>query len=370
MPEKATPDGEEGAANLSRRKLKRIVHDPERSAAAIHLRYVRDEEPGIRRIRHGSAFRYEFEGKPLKDEPALARIRSLVLPPAWENVWICKDENGHLQATGLDTRGRKQYRYHPNWSALRSQTKFYQLYEFGLALPSIRACIDHDLARPGLPEAKVMAVAISIMQQTGIRIGSSAYERLYGSFGLSTLKDEHVRIKGSELRFSFRGKKGVFHELSLRSRRLARLVKQCRDIPGAELFQYFDNDGQCRHVDSGMINAYLKDISGGHFTAKDFRTWTGTLAALEAFREIGCSFSSATEGRRNINAALDAVAKQLGNTRTVCRKYYVHPGLLDLYESGKLAPYLKRCGDGQQGSGLSPTEEVLMCILKSSKPAG
>ncbi len=275
----------------------------------------------------------------------------------------------HLQATGIDTKGRKQYRYHPAWNALRSQTKFYHLYEFGKVLPAMRARMVHDLAQPGLPEEKVLAALVSIMQETGIRIGNSAYEKLNGSFGLSTLKDKHVKIAGSEVQFAFRGKKGVAQKLSLKSRRLAKIVKQCRDIPGEELFQYHDTDGNHYPVDSGMLNNYIKEISGGgHFTAKDFRTWTGTLAALQAFREIGCGFNSQTEAKRNVNTALDSVSKQLGNTRTVCRKYYVHPAILDLYECSKLDAFLKELDPLPEvrGDGLTKEEEVLMKILEKA----
>ncbi len=351
---------------LAKRNLKRLVQDPARSAEAVNLRYVADSEPGIRRIRKGKTFSYELNGSAVKDETQLARVRALVLPPAWEEVWICKETDGHLQATGIDTKGRKQYRYHPAWNALRSQTKFYHLYEFGKVLPAIRESLARDLTLPGLPERKVLSALVSIMQETGIRIGNSAYEKLYGSFGLSTLKDKHVRISGGEVKFSFVGKKGVAHKLSLKSKRLAKIVKQCRDIPGEELFQYNDADGKHYPVDSGMLNNYIKEISGGgHFTAKDFRTWTGTLAALQAFREIGCAFASDTEAKRNVNTALDTVSKQLGNTRTVCRKYYVHPAILNLYECNKLDAFLKEL-DAQpevKGDGLTKEEEVLMKIL-------
>ena len=350
---------------LPRGRLKKLVKDAAASADAMNLRYVSDTTPGIRRIRKGKTFAYELDGKPVKEEETLSRIQALVLPPAWEDVWICKDGTGHLQATGIDTRGRKQYRYHPAWSALRSHTKFSHLYELGKALPAIRDGIDRDLAKPGLPEEKVLAALASIMQQTGIRIGNSAYEKLYGSFGLSTLKDRHVRISGSELKFSFRGKKGVAQQLSLKSRRLANIVKKCRDIPGAELFQYVDSEGGTHAVDSGRLNAYIKDISGGDFTAKDFRTWTGTLTALQAFREIGCSVSSDAEVKRNIITALDVVSKYLGNTRVVCRKYYVHPAILELYTCNALEQYLKVL-DAQPdvpGNGLTQEEEVLMNIL-------
>jgi DNA topoisomerase I len=358
----------EAPERISRRRLKRIVADPAKSAEAANLRYVKDREQGIMRLRNGKDFSYELGGKKVEDEKTLARIRALVLPPAWEEVWICKDANGHLQATGVDVRGRKQYKYHAAWSALRSQTKFYHLYEFGKALPAIRACMGYDLARPGLPEEKVLAALVAIMQDTGIRIGNSEYEKLYGSHGLSTLKDRHVKISGTQVKFAFKGKKGVEHDLTLKSRRLARIVKQCRDIPGEELFQYTDSDGKHHPIDSGMVNSYIKQISGGGFTAKDFRTWTGTLTALQAFREIGCAFNSQTEAKRNINSALDRVSIHLGNTRTVCKKYYVHPAILDLYECSKLEGYLKKLDAEPEvkGDGLTKEEEVLMKILGQS----
>ncbi len=356
---------ESGGKKLKRNALRKLTHDAAASAEAVNLRYVKAGEPGISRVRSGSGFSYRLDGKPVRDKVTLKRIRALVLPPAWNEVWICKDADGHMQATGVDQRGRKQYRYHAAWNELRSQTKFFQLYELGKALPAIRERVSADLAKPGLPEEKVLAALVSIMQETGIRIGSSAYEKLYGSFGLSTLKDKHVKISGASIRFSFRGKKGVAQELSLKSRRLASIVRRCREIPGDELFQYLDAEGQRRSIDSGRVNGYIKEISGGHFTAKDFRTWTGSLAALQAFREIGCDAAGATETRRNINTALDAVSRHLGNTRTVCRKYYVHPAILELYECNRLEAALKRL-DAEpelEGDGLSKEEEVLMQII-------
>lgn len=362
------PKSEKPQPKLPRRRLRKLITDSEASAEAANLRYVSDGERGILRIRKGNTFSYELNGSEVKDEKTVERIKSLVLPPAWEEVWICKDANGHLQATGIDVKGRKQYRYHPAWSALRSQTKFYHLYELGKALPAIRACLANHLALPGLPEEKVLAAVVSIMQETGIRIGNGAYEKLYGSFGLSTLKDKHVRINGSEVSFAFRGKKGVSQKLSLRSRKLAGIVRKCRDIPGAELFQYVDAEGGHHPIDSGRVNTYIKEISGGHFTAKDFRTWTGTLTALAAFREIGCAYGTQTESKQKVNTALDKVAAHLGNTRTVCRKYYVHPAILDHFECGKLEQLLQKF-DAQPddaANSLSKDEEVLMKILEKA----
>lgn len=344
--------------------MKTLFDDAQKSAAAINLTYVTDSQPGIVRSRKGDKFVYLQDGKIVKDPALLQRIKSLVIPPAWQQVWICSKDNGHLQATGLDTKNRKQYRYHPLWNSLRNHTKFFHLYDFGKALPGIRAQLQKDLARHGLPQEKVLATIVSVMQCTCIRIGNSMYEKLYGSFGLTTLKDKHVTINGSQLKFTFIGKKGVHQDISLKSRKLANLVKQCRDIPGQELFQYFDEKGNRHPVDSGMVNNYIKEISGGNFTAKDFRTWAGTLHALEAFKELG-NAETATETKRRIVAALDMVAKQLGNTRTVCKKYYVHPSIIDHYTNKTISRYIDMIGgmDCSNDASLSAEEQVLMKIL-------
>ena len=344
---------------LSRRKLKSIGGDIVKSAEAIDLMYVTDGDEGIRRVRKGKGFTYKLGRKTVTDAAILHRIRSLVLPPAWEEVWICTEANGHLQATGYDVKHRKQYRYHPDWHALRSHTKFYHLYEFGKVLPNIRERLAHDLAQHGLPQEKVLATVVSIMQQTGIRIGNGEYEKLYGSFGLSTLKDKHVTIKGGNVQFSFKGKKGVYQNIALHSRKLAAIVKNCRDIPGKELFQYYDAEGKRHAIDSGMVNAYIKEISKGSFTAKDFRTWTGTVQALLAFKALGCC-EGVTEVKKRVVNMLDTVAAVLGNTRTVCKKYYVHPGLIDLYECQGLEKYLKQL---DEGSTAETAETVLMQVL-------
>lgn len=343
-----------------------MVADTAKSAAAIDLVYVTDTVPGITRKRRGRSFTYYLSGRKISSETELARIRRLVIPPAWEKVWICAAANGHLQATGIDAMGRKQYKYHASWTQVRNHTKFYHLLELGNALPRIRERLEQDLARPGLPMEKVLAVIVSVMQETGIRIGNGAYQKLYGSYGLSTLKDQHVTFKGSEVRFAFKGKKGVAQDLTLKSRKLARLIRQCRDIPGKELFQYYDSEGHRRPVDSGMVNNYIRDISGGNFTAKDFRTWTGTIQALLAFRDLGCA-DTVTETKQKIIAALDTVSVQLGNTRAVCKKYYVHPDLLRLYECRDLEKHLKdleKRPDDFAASHMHPEEQVLMTILK------
>jgi DNA topoisomerase I len=342
-------------------RLRSIADSPEKCARAVRLFYVSDAEPGIQRVRHGKTFRYTFKGKPVKDPATLHRIRALVLPPAWKNVWICARANGHLQATGLDARNRKQYRYHTSWSAVRSLTKFYRLSEFGNTVCEMRARLKKDLSLSGLPQNKVLAIVVSLMDCTGARPGSSAYEKLYGSFGLTTLKDSHVKVEGSDITFCFKGKKGVTQKIGLRNQRLARLVRQCKEIPGKELFQYYDKDGMRRCIDSGMVNQYLREISGKEFTAKDFRTWAGTVRALCAFRQCGRA-ETITAARKNIVTVLDDVARHLGNTRTVCKKYYVHPLVIQLYEQGKLHSILETHKDPKHDL-LQPEEVVLLKIL-------
>ena len=354
---------------LSRRKLKSITSDNKKSAKAAELVYVSDQDEGIRREKKGDAFIYLYKGEEVEEE-TMWRVKRLVLPPAWENVWICPDPSGHLQATGIDARGRKQYKYHPLWTQLRNHTKFFNLHDLGLALPAIRQKLQKDLGRQGLPQEKVLAAVISLMQCTCIRIGNSAYEKLYGSFGLTTLKDRHVSIEGNKLSFAFKGKKGVMHNVTLKSRKLAKIVQHCKDIPGKELFQYIDEKGNRKEIDSGMVNNYIKEVSGGNFTAKDLRTWAGSLEALRAFKEIG-EAETETAAKRNINTALDMVAKQLGNTRAVCRKYYVHPTIIDLYSNRQLTKYLKKIDHDECliEPHLFAEEKVLMKILENSGAA-
>lgn len=350
---------------VKKRELKKAMQDPVASARAVSLVYVNSTDEGIVRKRSGKGFTYHFRNKTIKDKKTLDRIRSLVIPPAWEEVWICTTAAGHLQATGKDIRGRKQYKYHPLWNELRSKTKFYRLLELGKVLPIIRKQVEKDLALPGLPKEKVLAVVISLMEKTGIRTGNEFYEKLYGSFGVTTLKDKHASIKGSLLKFCFRGKKGVEHTVSLKSKKLARIVQQCRDIPGKALFQYIDEDGQRQTIESGMVNEYIRNIAEGEFTAKDLRTWCGSVIALVALKEIG-NGESKKEAAAKLNEMFDKVSSQLGNTRTVCKKYYVHPVLPELYEAGKLEKWLKQIRTAKKtNSGLSPEENVFMKILSS-----
>jgi len=343
----------------------KIHRDHKRAAAAASLRYVNDTMPGIQRRKKGTGFSYTDETGPVRDQATLQRIRKLAIPPAWTNVWICPHENGHVQATGYDVRGRKQYKYHAQWNTIRNQTKFHHLYEFGKALPALRLRIERDICEPALSKEKVLATVVSLMERTFIRVGNNAYEKMYGSYGLTTLKDGHVNISGATLKFSFKGKKGIYHAVTLKSKRLARIVKACRDIPGKELFQYLNDEGVRCSIDSGMINNYIKEASGDDFSAKDFRTWAGTLAMLNALKAMGDV--TPAETKKYILQALDEVSAKLGNTRAVCRKYYVHPQIIALYEENRLQKYLSQLEDIEACDGLTdltPDEKVLMRILR------
>lgn len=352
--------------DLSHKQFLRIDKDYERAAAVVDLVYVRDTLPGISRRPSKNGFLYFYKGKQLTDPDCLARIKKLAIPPAWNNVWICYTPNGHIQATGMDVRGRKQYRYHTLWNKVRSETKFHRLYEFGKALPALRMKLEQDISLRDLCERKVLAAVILLMERTYIRVGNYGYEKMNGSYGLTTLKDKHVVIKSGEMNFSFKGKKGVYHDISLKNKKLAKIVKECRDIPGKELFQYYAEDGTRRSVDSGRVNEYIKEASGMDFSAKDFRLWAGSLNILRSFKSMGEALTQ-TMCKQNILMALDQVSQKLGNTRTVCRKYYVHPGLIRLYEENNLQKYLKELDvleEPDHKSGLAKEEKVLMKILK------
>jgi DNA topoisomerase I len=352
----------------ARGKTKIKIPESFKSAGKEDLMYITDAGEGIRRVRKGKKFEYYFKGKKITDTEELIRIKSLVIPPAWRNVWICRYSNGHLQATGIDLKNRKQYRYHPLWDAMRNEAKFYRMREFGKILPAIRKKIQKGLSLPGLPSEKVLAAVVSLMERTNIRVGNHMYEKLYGSFGITTLKDKHVKFKGEEVQFSFKGKKGVFHKITLRNKKLAAIVKKCRDIPGKELFQYYTSDRRHKVIDSGMVNEYIREISGKNFSAKDFRTWTGTVHALHAFRCLG-DCDGKTMIKKRIVEALDIVSKQLGNSRNVCKKYYVHPAVINLYEKKCLGKYIKAIDKKELGEekGLTIEEKILMRILKTEQ---
>lgn len=318
-----------------------IAASPPVAARQAQLRYVDDSAPGIRRRRLGQYFSYRDDAGRKVDDPAtLARIRRLAIPPAWTEIWICPWPNGHLQATGRDARGRKQYRYHARWRAVRDETKYNRMIAFGRALPSIRARVDRDLKRDGLPREKVLATIVRLLETTLIRVGNREYARENASYGLTTLRDRHVAIAGDRVHFEFRAKSGKMRRLDLKDRRLARIVKGCRDLPGQELFQYVDRDGTRRTVGSDDVNAYLKDAAGDDFTAKDFRTWAGTVLAALALHEFE-SFDSEAAAKRNITRAIENVAGKLGNTVSICRKCYIHPEIFEAYLDGTLMDGLK-----------------------------
>lgn len=332
------------------------------------LIYVTDSQPGIyRRGKPGNFYYVDKEEVRITDENQLQRIKSLVLPPAWTSVWIARSKNAYLQATGIDVAGRKQYRYHPDWTSRRSDQKYFRLLEFGQALPKARKQIAKDLRRKELDETKVLAICLQVMQKTLIRIGNESYKQLYGSYGLSTLRDKHVKINGSRLTLSFVGKKAVRHEVTINDKTLSRLVKKCRDIPGQELFQYYRNGSERCSIDSGKINNYIKAITGSDFTAKDFRTWGGTLEALRQLARCG----AVTEGdqrpkKKVIVEVLDCVASKLGNTRAVCKSSYVYPLLLEAFENDQLSNYLKKINTDKPHtmSAMQNDEKVLMKFLK------
>ncbi|MGE3268340.1 MAG: DNA topoisomerase IB [Chloroflexota bacterium] len=312
-----------------------IALDPAASAREAGLRYVSDDRPGIKRRRAGKGFRYvRPDGSPVKDEQTLRRIKGLVIPPAWTDVWIATDPRGHIQATGRDARGRKQYRYHARWRTVRDETKYERMVAFGEALPTIRARVDAELARPGLPREKVLATVVRLLEATLIRVGNEEYARENRSYGLTTMRQRHLKVNGSSLRFRFRGKSGKEHEISVRDRRLARLMRRLQELPGQELFQYLDEDGARRTVDSDDVNAYLREITGQEFSAKDFRTWAGTILCAVALRELdGCE--TETEVKRNIAQVVKVVSQQLGNTPAVCRSCYIHPAILETYAESR-----------------------------------
>ena len=304
--------------------------------AQSSLSYVNDNEPGITRRRAGQGFSYRNpDGSLVKDHDTLARIRKLAIPPAYTDVWISPDPNGHIQATGRDAKGRKQYRYHPDWTALQAETKYARMAAFGRALPAIRARVDEDLGKRGLPREKVLAAVVRLLELTLIRVGNDEYARAHNHFGLTTMRDRHAKIEGSEIRFHFKGKSGIEHKTHIRDRRLARVVKACQDVPGQRLFQYVDDEGQHQAISSGDVNGYLREITGEDFTAKDFRTWAGTIAAAKALA-LQPAPESAAEAKRLVTLCMKATAGLLGNTPAVCRSSYVHPAVLEAFTERRL----------------------------------
>ncbi len=343
------------------------LENPQASAEEAGLRYVNDTMPGVRRRRTGKAFSYiGTDGERITDPDRIAWFKRLAIPPAWTDVWISPIKRGHIQATGRDARGRKQYRYHPRWREVRDQAKYGRLIEFGRALPKVRRRIERDLRRRGFPREKVLALVVSLLEATLIRVGNDEYARDNGSFGLSTFKNRHVTVRGAEIRFRFRGKAGKEHEIGVQDRRLARLVRKCQEIPGQELFQYLDADGVRQDVTSGDVNDYLREISGEDFTAKDFRTWAGTVAASMALREF-LEIDDEAGRKKAIVAAIEEVAGQLGNTPAVCRACYVHPDVIDSYLDGTLVDALsaRARGAGRGAHALRPEEAAVLGLLQA-----
>lgn len=326
---------------------KPLLQDMELSAQLAKLRYVSDDRPGFTRKKTASGFRYvDTHGKPVKDEKHLARIKSLAIPPAWTKVWICPYANGHLQATGIDAKGRKQYRYHKQWREVRDEAKYEHMIDFGLHLPMIRERVKQDMSKSGLSREKVLAIIIYLLENTMIRVGNDEYAKTNKSYGLTTLRNRHVEVKGGEVKFHFRGKSGVEHSLSLRDAKLARLIRKVKELPGQDLFQYIAEDGSRHAISSSDVNQYLKEITGRDYTAKDFRTWSGTLHTVQALQEMEKS-DSESQAKKNVVKAIEAASKKLGNTPAICRKCYVHPLVIETYMAGLLFEKLEAQAEEQ-----------------------
>jgi DNA topoisomerase-1 len=336
------------------------------------LRYVSDATPGIRRRRRGDAWVFTGpDGREIADAEEIQRIRHLAVPPAWTDVWICPLPDGHLQATGRDARGRKQYRYHPQWRAVRDQAKYEHTIAFARALPRIRRRVAADLRRSGLPREKVLATVVRLLDTTAMRVGNEEYRRRNRSYGLTTLRDSHVRVDGSTVQFEFRGKAGRQHTVAVSDRRLARVVRQCQELPGHELFQYVDDGGERRSVASEDVNDYLRELGGDDFTAKDFRTWTGTVLAA-CFLHDGGAAESEREGRRQVREAIERVARELGNTAAVARRCYVHPDVIEAHLDGSLLRLRLQPPDPEapptQAAGLRDEERAVLRLLERRRP--
>jgi DNA topoisomerase I len=337
----------------------KIAADSLEAAEEAGLRYVSDEQPGFSRQRKGEEFEYfDTKGKPIRDEQRLLRIKRLAVPPAWSDVWICPSPNGHIQATGRDARRRKQYRYHERWRDIRDENKYDRLINFGKALPKIHRRVQKDLALSGLPREKVLATIVQLLERSFIRVGNEEYARENKSFGLTTMQDRHVDVKGSKLRFRFRGKSGRLHEVDVTDRRIARIVSRLQELPGQTLFQYLDDEGNVRDITSQDVNEYLREITGEDFTAKDFRTWAGTVLAAIALSAAG-EFETKKQAKANIKHAISAVAEVLGNTLAVCRQCYIHPIVLETYLKGNSIDGLK------QGTAKEFAEAAVLKLLQA-----
>ena len=342
------------------------IVDPQDAAESAGLVYVSDSEPGITRRGAGKGFSYRGpDGKRITAKAELARIRALAIPPAYDDVWICADPDGHIQATGRDAKGRKQYRYHPRFREIRDGAKYERMLDFAAALPELRARVDADMSRRGLPREKVLATVVHLLETTMIRVGNADYVRQNKSHGLTTLRDRHVKIEGAQVKFRFKGKSGKEWNLGLRDRRVARIVRSAQELPGQHLFQYLDEDGDRRAVTSGDVNAYLREISGAGITAKDFRTWTGTVLAALALAEYEAA-DSAAAAKRNVRDAIEQVAARLGNTPTICRQCYVHPAVIDSYLADELVLEIESEIDEElSGTDLTTEERRVLNFLRT-----
>jgi DNA topoisomerase I len=340
--------------------------EQDRDAAALAgLQYVNDSTRGIRREKRGRSFGYVGpDDKAIRDGETLDRIRALVIPPAWKDVWICSSPNGHLQVTGRDARGRKQYRYHSRWREIRDDNKYEKLISFAQSLPRIRRRVTRDLRRKGLPREKVLATVVKLLETTLIRVGNDEYAKSNNSFGLTTMRDRHLKVAGSKISLEFNGKSGINHEIDIRDPKLAKIVRRCQELPGQELFQFVDEKGGVHDVGSADVNEYLRTISGQDFTAKDFRTWAGTALAAQALQEFE-DFDTAAAAKRNVTTAIERVAERLGNTKTVCRKCYIHPAVIDAYMDRSLIATLKERTESELRGSLSrlPAEEAAVLAL-------
>lgn len=355
-----------GMAGASKQAMALSPAEGTQVARAAGLRHADDGRPGITRHRSGERFGYQgLDGSPMTDAAELGRIRALAIPPAWTKVWISPFPNDHIQATGRDARGRKQYRYHERWREIRDSTKYARLIAFARALPKIRARTDADLRKPGLSRERVLATIVRLLESTLIRVGNHEYAKENGSFGLTTMRDRHVEVEGSRITFRFRGKSGVQHEVDVTDRRLARIIAKLDELPGQHLFQFIDEHGEPRPIDSDDVNAYLREIAGDDFTAKDFRTWAGTVLAARALTAIE-PYETATEAKRNLIAAIEDVAKKLGNTRSVCRKCYVHPVIIESYLDGSLLRTVRRrASELADTNDLDADERFVLRVLRS-----
>ncbi len=350
---------------ISPNEVDTLIKNPDEAVELANLVHVSEDHLSIQRKRVGRGFTYLRNGEKISDEAIIERIKKLVIPPAWKEVRISHLKNGHLQVVGRDEKGRKQYMYHPHWRKIRNQTKFFKMAAFGKMLPRIRKKVDKDLDLPDMSQRKVLALVIRLMEETHIRIGNDYYARKNKTYGLSTFRSRHVKTYKNKVEFEFVGKRGKEHSVSVKNRKLTKLVNQCEDIPGWELFKFFDENGQKQSIDSGMVNEYIQQISGEIFSAKDFRTWSATKIFFETLHEIGYT-ADEKENKKNILNAYDAAASGLGNTRAVCRSYYVHPKVVESYENGDIVPYFKKvkADEKKDYTSLSVTEKVILKLIQ------